>query len=49
MGVDFVSEPVSFDLGWGVVHVVFFKDPDGFVLELMQDPIELKEGAEMPT
>ena len=47
-GVDFVSEPVTFDLGWGVVHVVFFKDPDGYVLELVQDPIELKEGAEMP-
>ena len=47
-GVDFVSEPVTFDLGWGVVHVVFFKDPDGFVLELVQDPIELKDGAEMP-
>ena len=47
-GVDFVSEPVTFDLGWGVVHVVFFKDPDGFVLELVQDPIELKEGVETP-
>ena len=47
-GVDFVSEPVTFDLGWGVVHVVFFKDPDGFVLELVQDPIELKHGAEAP-
>ena len=47
-GVEFVSEPVTFDLGWGVVHVVFFKDPDGFVLELVQDPIELKDGAEAP-
>jgi len=43
-GVRFVSEPVDFDLGWGVVHVVFFKDPDGFVLELMQIPIEKKPG-----
>ena len=42
-GVEFVSEPVTFDLGWGVVHVVFFKDPDGFVLELVQDPIETEE------
>ena len=43
-GVEFVSEPVSFDLGWGIVHVVFFKDPDGFTLELMQIPIEKKPG-----
>ena len=28
-GVEFVSEPVSFDLEWGIVYVVFFKDPDG--------------------
>ena len=42
-GVRFVSEPVSFDLEWGVVHVVFFEDPDGYVLELMQVPIEVKE------
>ena len=39
-GVEFVSEPVTFDLGeewdYGAVHVVFLKDPDGFVLELMQ-------------
>ena len=42
-GVEFVSEPVSFDLGWGIVYVVFFKDPDGFILELMQVPIEKKE------
>lgn len=41
-GVEFVSEPVSFDLDWGIVYVVFFKDPDGFVLELMQVPIEKK-------
>lgn len=42
-GVEFVSEPVSFDLEWGVVYVVFFKDPDGYILELMQVPIEKKE------
>ena len=39
-GVKFVSEPVTFDLGedweYGAIHVVFLKDPDGFVLELMQ-------------
>lgn len=41
-GIEFVSEPVSFDLDWGIVYVVFFKDPDGFILELMQVPIEKK-------
>ena len=41
-GVRFVSEPVSFDLGWAIVHVVFFEDPDGYVLELMQVPFEKK-------
>lgn len=39
-GVEFISAPVSFDLGedwdYGVVRVVFFKDPDGFILELME-------------
>ena len=44
-GVEFVSEPVSFDLEWGIVYVVFFKDPDGFILELMQVPIEKKEAS----
>src|SRR5205085_103941 len=34
-GVQFVSEPVTFELEGGTVHVVFLKDPDGFVLELM--------------
>jgi glyoxylase I family protein len=34
-GVEFVSEPVSFDLEHGTVHVVFLKDPDGFILELV--------------
>jgi len=43
-GVKFVSEPVSFDLGWAVVHVVFFEDPDGYILELMQVPYETKDG-----
>ena len=42
-GVNFISEPVSFDLGWAIVHVVFFEDPDGYVLELMQVPYETKE------
>ena len=42
-GVEFVSEPVSFDLEWGIVYVVFFKDPDGFILELMQVPSETQE------
>ena len=41
-GVKFVSEPVHFDLGWALVHVVFFEDPDGYVLELMQVPYETK-------
>ncbi len=44
-GVEFISDPVSFDLDWGVVYVVFFKDPDGFILELMQVPIEKKESS----
>lgn len=44
-GVEFVSEPVSFDLEWGIVYVVFFKDPDGFILELMQVPTEKKESS----
>lgn len=42
-GVTFVSEPVSFDLGWAIVHVVFFEDPDGYILELMQVPYETKD------
>ena len=44
-GVEFVSEPVSFDLEWGIVYVVFFKDPDGFILELMQVPVEKKDSS----
>ena len=42
-GVKFVSEPVRFDLGWAIVHVVFFEDPDGNGLELMQVPFEKKK------
>ena len=41
-GVEFVSPPVTFDLGedwdYGALKVVFFKDPDGFVLELVEMP-----------
>jgi catechol 2,3-dioxygenase-like lactoylglutathione lyase family enzyme len=37
-GVNFVSEPVQFDLGWGILDVVFMKDPDGFVVELVGVP-----------
>ena len=40
VGVVFISEPVVFDLGdeweYGALKVVFFKDPDGFILELME-------------
>jgi len=41
-GVEFVSQPVQFDLEWGTVHVVFLKDPDGFVVELVQAPVASK-------
>jgi catechol 2,3-dioxygenase-like lactoylglutathione lyase family enzyme len=41
-GVQFVSEPVSFDLDFGIVHVVFLQDPDGFIIELVQVPVEPK-------
>ena len=35
-GVEFVSEPVEFDLEHeGKIGCVFFLDPDGYVLELM--------------
>ena len=41
-GVEFVSEPVVFDLGeewdYGALKVVFLKDPDGFIIELMEMP-----------
>ena len=42
-GVEFVSEPVSFDLEWGIVRVAFFKDPDGYVLEFMETPVQTRE------
>jgi catechol 2,3-dioxygenase-like lactoylglutathione lyase family enzyme len=36
-GVEFVSEPVQFDLeDAGKIGCVFFYDPDGYVLELME-------------
>lgn len=41
-GVEFVSAPVTFDLGeeweYGAIRVVFLKDPDGFILELVEAP-----------
>jgi catechol 2,3-dioxygenase-like lactoylglutathione lyase family enzyme len=41
-GVKFISAPVTFDLGedwdYGALQVVFLKDPDGFILELLQMP-----------
>ena len=41
-GVEFVSEPVIFDLGeewdYGALKVVFLKDPDGFIIELVEMP-----------
>jgi len=41
-GVEFVSEPVIFDLGeqwdYGALKVVFLKDPDGFIIELIELP-----------
>ena len=46
-GFKFVSEPVTFDLGWGIVHVVFLEDPDGYIIELVQSPIEVKPGHTM--
>jgi catechol 2,3-dioxygenase-like lactoylglutathione lyase family enzyme len=44
-GVEFVSTPVTFDLGadwhYGAVKVVFLKDPDGFILELVETPVKV--------
>jgi catechol 2,3-dioxygenase-like lactoylglutathione lyase family enzyme len=37
-GVELVSDPVEFQLSSGVLRVVFLKDPDGNVLELVQYP-----------
>jgi catechol 2,3-dioxygenase-like lactoylglutathione lyase family enzyme len=45
-GVEFVSKPVQFDLGWAVLDVVFMKDPDGFVLELVGVPEPKRAGGE---
>ena len=42
-GTELVSEPVSFELESGVLKVVFLKDPDGNVLELVEYP-EREEG-----
>jgi glyoxylase I family protein len=36
--VELVSDPVQFQLSSGVLQVVFIKDPDGNVLELVQYP-----------
>jgi extradiol dioxygenase family protein len=33
-----VSDPVEFQLSSGVLRVVFLKDPDGNVVELVQYP-----------
>ena len=43
-GVEFVSDPCTFDLGWGIVRVVFCKDPDGNIVELHEIPIQRKDG-----
>ena len=44
-GVEFVSAPVTFDLGadwdYGAVKVVFLRDPDGFILELVETPVKV--------
>lgn len=47
-GIEFVSEPVSFDLEWAILHVVFLKDPDGFIIELVESPIHPKPGHTLP-
>lgn len=47
-GIEFVSEPVTFDLGWAILDVVFMKDPDGFIIELVQSPIIPKPGHTLP-
>lgn len=39
-GVEFISEPVTFHLESGTLHVVWMKDPDGFIIELVTSPIE---------
>jgi catechol 2,3-dioxygenase-like lactoylglutathione lyase family enzyme len=37
-GVELVSDPVAFELESGVLEVVFLKDPDGNVVELVEYP-----------
>ena len=37
-GAQFVSPPVVFGVDHGTVRVVFLKDPDGFILELVDSP-----------
>jgi hypothetical protein len=39
---------VTFDLGWAILDVVFMKDPDGFIIELVQSPIIPKPGHTLP-
>jgi glyoxylase I family protein len=39
-GAQFVSAPVSFGVEHGEVRVVFLKDPDGSILELVEAPEE---------
>jgi catechol 2,3-dioxygenase-like lactoylglutathione lyase family enzyme len=42
-GVDFYSPPQLFDLeGYGKVKALYFRDPDGITLELMQSMTELE-------
>lgn len=43
-GVEFISDPCTFDLGWGIVRVVFCKDPDGNIVELHEIPVQRKDG-----
>ncbi len=34
-GIQFISEPVTFELESGTLHVVWLQDPDGFIIELV--------------
>lgn len=46
LGVEFLSEPIPFDFrpdGFGLSKVVYFRDPDGTVLEMIQDVGDEKE------
>lgn len=43
LGVEFLSEPQTFDsteYGFGKSRAVYFKDPDGIILELLQSLVE---------